>query len=398
MLTDLTKPQKTALLESAKDMRAHLKRAIEIGPEDINAIAVEPMLDALGWTIRDPRQIRRLGGGVITLLSRGRPALRVRSVAAHEPLPGSLGSPDLDDSSWIIVTNGLDWLIFNRQNPARPFRSLSLATAASDESSLEVLALLNHKNFKPEALSEAWMSEAMDADVTRALMRHLDGSEALVSTLSKDLSKQGLRISAEEIRAALSRIDIQLPDIPGDTPAAPVETAPAPEKKLAAGIPAKDAPWPKGTSHAMHRKQTRAYVSYDPKTGEAKLLPGSVLTMDKGKTLTQQLDTMREEARQDGTLEQHNDLLLVTKPVLFDTIRSAASFAAATQVKDLSVWKTPKGQSLADEVASQSKPAKPKPKGTARKKTTPKKQPAPAAAQPIPEPPVETAPEIAASI
>ena len=397
MTNTLSAEKSNAVLEAAKIARAHLKRALDLNPEDVAAISIEPVLDALGWDMRDPRVVRRSGSGLLTLLSRGTPALRMRALPAHEALPGALGESDLSDAKWIVLTNGIDWSIFNARNPGRAFRTFSIADHAGTREALDIISLLDHEVFKPDALDEAWMAEAMDSDVIRALMRHLDGSETLMTALESDLTSQGLAASRREIGAALSRIDIRMngaddaqtpASAPAVTksavtksavtkPAAPArrgpgrppktETSPAaaktsPAKSASAGGKKAGRPpkaksgaarkvaeinnWPDQATHAMKRKQTTAFAHYDSKSGAMQLLPGSRLTKDVGKSIAQDLVERRETALSDGSMIEVDDMLEIVAPLSFDSYRAAASFAAGTEVSSPEAWITPDGKPL----------------------------------------------------
>lgn len=413
-----------ALLSTATAVRGHFRRAIDLAAEDVSAIAVEPVLETLGWNLRDPRQARRSENGVLNLLSRGKPALRIRSLPAHTSIPGSLGETDLVDAAWIVLTNGLEWTIFNAQNPGRPFRIFSLADASSARDSLDVLALLDYEVFKPDALAEAWMAEAMDADVTRALMRHLDASKPLVNALQSDLKAQGLAMAEDDIRAALARIDIQAVDVAQpDVKAAPAEPASKPRTARAAkpaartksksavkpaskvskpatavskdsaktqsttskpattarkgsqkkrGRPATQvgAPvlpegltWPETADYAMQRRKAFAFATYDRKAGTITLQPGSLIAAETGKTITPELQGLRDTCMTSGALvNKGEDLLELKEPLAFKTHRAAATFVAGTEVKDPTIWRAQDGKTLADALPKPKRKTKSKPK------------------------------------
>lgn len=407
MTSELSPDKTDALLSTATAIRQHFRRAVNLGAEDVSAIGAEPVIEALGWNMRDPRNARRQGGGVVTLLSRGRPALRIRALGAHDTLPGSLGEGDLVDATWIVLTNGVEWAIFNARNPGRAFRTFSLSNQASARDSLEILALLDYDVFKPDALAEAWMAEAMDADIIRSLLKHLDASPELIAVLHSDLKGQGISIPQDDIRAALTRIDISMgsaseePASEAVAEVAPTKAKPAgagkakstkskvkpaakaatkssakPSAKTTTKAAGKLAPktgkvptasksgepilpegmaWPDGAPYVMQRKGACAFASHDGRSGKVTLHPGSLIAGQPGKTLLAPLRARRIAGKEDGTLAANGEMLEITQPLEFDGHRAAASFVSGTDVREPEVWRTRDGKTLADKLSKQVK-------------------------------------------
>lgn len=402
MTQNLADEKTEAVMTAATAARTTLKRALDLTAEDVSSIAVEPIMEALGWTMRDPRVVRRGPGSTITLLDRGQPFMRIRAVAAHGALPGSLSQEDVSQSSWYLLTNGLKWAIFNTGNPYRAFRQFSIEDTAATRSSLDILAMLDRDAIKPDALAEAWKAEAIDGMITQSLMRHLDASDDLLEILQTDLGKNGLKISSDDIRGALSRIEITLPGAdaqpqtaagsgqtksgqtrakPGPKPktadsgAAPgtaLETSAAPGARTTKPA-AKPGPkpktgkpdlpegveWPQKASYVMQRKKTIAFASHDGRTGKITLHPGSRISTKTRKTMPHDLELLREDARQKGKLIDQGDTLELTEAMDFDTHRSAATFAAGSDVKAADVWRTPSGATLADKLRAKKRPGHP---------------------------------------
>ncbi len=223
---------KAPLQEALKSLRPIMRRALDLSEHDVSAVIVEPVLTALGWDVRDPRQTRRPGENAsLKLLSSGKTVMTIRAGSSLEPVPEAISASEEDSGEWIVVTNGASWNIFNQRHLSQPFRAISLSDAASQKEAVPVLAMLAREAFQKDGLTEAWMSEAVDRDIERILARHLDGSPALVEAIKSGLSEQGIQIGDTEIRAALSRIDISLGNTPleesgpAETPAISTTTA-----------------------------------------------------------------------------------------------------------------------------------------------------------------------------
>lgn len=420
--SEISKETTQALQEAIRGFRQTLRRAMDLSAADISAIVAEPLLSALGWDVRNPRHVRRPEDGTtLRLLSSGRTALTIRTFPGLSTVPDALPAGLEDTGEWIVLTNGATWKIFNYHNPVHPFRIVSLADAAATREALPVLAMLQREAFQKDTLTEAWIAEAVDRDIERILARHLDGSDALITALQQDLASHGMAISSEDVQAALSRIEVTIgakpaAEISAAAPAAPAEkvtpakarpkaararkpaakkaekpkpaAAAKPKAKpaakaaaKAAAAPAKAAPaeavtlpsspeemkWPRGATHVMHRKKNIAFIRFDKSSGESTLLPGSLITPTIGKALNPQQIQTREDALSSGDITPKGDMLEVQKPISFKSPRAAASFAAATLVKDLTTWKTKSGKPMegvaeaksasAKEAASETAPA-----------------------------------------
>ena len=401
-----------------------MRRAMDLSASDVSAIVVEPILQALGWDTKNPKQARRPDdSSQLRLLSSGKTALTVITSSSLDKVPDSLSGISKDSGEWVIATNGASWHIFNQHNTSQPFRKVSLADAPSAREAAPVLEMLQRDAFLKDSLTEAWMSEAVDQDIERILARHLDGSEALVGVVQENLQSQGITMSSDDVRAALSRIDISLggksateveqvevitpvEEVASETKPArktPAKTArkttskPAAKKaatkpttaKTAKPKPAKaTAPassqtkskataqtteaaaskaaakkaakadvklpstpeelgWPDNATHVMHRKKNIVFIELNENNGESTILPGSLIVANLGKALSAPMIKAREQAVKSNDIAPFgNDMMQVKKPMTFKDPKAAASFSAATLVKDLGAWKTKAGETL----------------------------------------------------
>lgn len=412
------------ILAAAKAARALAKRSLELTSADTMALCAEPVLEALGWDIRNPSHVRRRDGETLRLMEQGKPVMTLHALAMDADLPESI-TPDEEEIDWMAVTNGVDWAIFSQRNPSKVLRKVSLQTVATAKEGLETMLMLQQGSIRKGALAETFAPAVLDDSVAKSLAHHLEGSDALISVILQDLESEGIRADASEVRAALARQG-------GTQQAAPAEEAVTEEKpkkaaaarkprakkttgtkgavkkapaksaakkasasktktqgdaktdaksKAAASKPvstsqdqsddkaaaaktassdeANPAPidWPKEASHVMQRKQVVAYIDYDKKTGKSTLLPGSILNGKAGKSLNPAMIRAREQSLEDGSLKEQGHMAVLTTPMEFENPRLAATFAAATLVKDMSAWKTRKGEPLAEPSTPASKKA-----------------------------------------
>jgi predicted type IV restriction endonuclease len=390
---------------------------MDLSAHDVLAIIVEPVLVSLGWDVRDPRQARRPdASATLKLISSGETSLTVIATSSLTPVPDSLEKEAINDGEWIVVSNGSEWNIFNHQYPGQPLRSLSIKTAESQDAALPVISKLSRETFQKDGLTQAWISEAIDHDIERVLIQHLDGSSQLIDAIRNGLTETGIAASEADIRGALSRINILLgeteitpevaPTSAKETDQAKTEakpsspksgkaakatvkkkakkkaesaktksttakaTTPAAEAATTTKTPAQadvklptqpeELGWPDAATHVMHRKKNIAFIKYNSKSGKCTLLPKSLIVEKVGKTLGLGLNKIRNEALESGDIEVFGKgMLQVKNPIDLPSPRAAASFVAAALVKDTTAWKTKSGRSLQEKASSPKKKTSP---------------------------------------
>ena len=369
-------------------------RAIDLSPADISSTIVEPVLSGMGWTISDPAQVRRPGFGSLLLYRDGIAAIRVDCLSLRSGVSQAIDPSTHDGGAeWMIVTNGRDWNIFHVDMPRRPFRSFSLRDTATAEDATRILELVTPEQFALDGLKKAILSETRDADILRALARHLDGSEALIDAI-KEIVGEVRDIPRTDVKASLDRIEIRLPALetlppaeeapapkaarPGKGKSSPVKAGASGRANAGSGKASKatatvldslatvpilpkdvsrkpalaDLQWPEGTTHAMRRKHNYAFIRFRNRSEATTLLPGSVITPNPGNTLTKQQVALRREAERLGNIVLVDGMFVVMTPLSFPNPRQAATFAAGTLVKDMTVWKARDGTTLKDQVGA----------------------------------------------
>lgn len=363
-------------------------RAVELGAADIASIVVEPILTRIGWKTDDPSQVRRPRFGGFSLRRDGIEVLDISCLSLRSPLPEAM--PDGSNApapEWQIVTNGRDWHLFHREMTHRPFRTFTLRDEETAEDAGHVLDLVAPANFALDSLRRAISAETLDAEVLQALARHLDGSDALIDAIAPMIGDRH-NASRSEIAGALARIPVRLPhasdiatppSVDSSPPAVPTAARKpakprAPRKRstlsslarvpiLPADVEKKPDPatltWPEGTTHAMRRKHTYAFIRFRTRDEATTLLPGSVLTANLGTTLTKEQVASRKDAERLGNLAPVDGMLVVMAPLTFPNPRQAATFAAGTLVKDMAAWKSRSGKTLKDQMVESSEETAP---------------------------------------
>jgi hypothetical protein len=353
------------ILETVKSVRVNLKRGDNLTTSDIAYLAIDPVLEALGWNLRDPREVRREGGDTILLMMGGTVTATIKVLEVGKPLAEKAGKFSKADGDWIITTNGLDWNIYYSKHLNKPIRQALLEGAVSARNSVEALSIIELSGIKITDAADIW-AMSINADVTRALESHLNISDALVAAVTSQLGADS-GADANDVRTALSRLSVAVSQKPLDDTEISKKPTQAKKPKSAAKIKAKkvataakkpvvtkskakavsaEITWPDTSTHIMRRKGTTAFIRHDKKTGISHLIAGSVLSADIGKSLAPSLVKMREDAKFEGNIVDENGSPKVVTSIPLNGPRIAASFVAGAQVRDLSVWQTKNGKDL----------------------------------------------------
>jgi len=261
---DVTLPNDGAgILEAAKASRALHKRADPINRTEVSFLCVEPVLAALGWNTREPRQVRHPDGHVIQLLEKITPLISIHSVEAGKDLPKS--APKDARAPWTIVTNGLTWNVFASEDPKTLVQSISLETPAVARDSLGALAVLSQDGFSSDRLTRSWSPEAVERSITEALSAALASPQDLVPLVRAKLGKFASGLSDEDIAISVGRIKFTVNDAEISVGSTASEEAPAAAKNPAPKNAPKKAGARKGTakkpSAKTHSKRTGKTVS-----------------------------------------------------------------------------------------------------------------------------------------
>jgi hypothetical protein len=392
-----------AVLNAAKAARTFLSKGIELSATDTMSLIVEPTLEALGWDPKDPTQVRRQSSSIQLAADE---QITVAVTAINQPIAKSAGRQARTTDGWIILTNGIEWNIFNSRKPGFVFRSASFETPAKAKKTLEVLRMFRPAALSSGTLNRKWTEETFDQDVAEALAAHLRGGEEMFAAVRANLSESGVRFLVGDLKKALRRLTVQIsthdthsqftPQGPDDAPSKNTKVASEAKSSPAKKVAAKSAPkskdpvisgsqeWPEEATHCMRRKKNVAYINLNPMIGTATLMPGSVIVAAPGKALGKQMVDARAEAAADGKLKRKGKLFLVVEPIEFSNPRLAATFAAGTLVKDITAWLDRDGTALDKDFvtniaarAASAKPAKTpaKKKPAAKTPTKGKKKP-----------------------
>lgn len=210
-------------------VRAEIARHRRLNETTTRAVLIDPVLEALGWNIRDMEEVAReyrrgqMRGPVdYALLIRREPRLFVEAKALGEDLTDrrwinqTLGYASVAGTSWIVLTDGNQYTIYNAGAKARAeekvFRTIHIADGAAAE---ETLSLLAREALDETRLEVLWRQQHVDARIRTAL----EGlaRDPIDPAFVRFLRKKVEGLEPQEIRSALGRaqITVGFPPIAG---------------------------------------------------------------------------------------------------------------------------------------------------------------------------------------
>jgi len=386
---DITEADAKQITDTANIIRGHSRQKIDMTSADVAAVVVEPVLSALGWNIRNLKEVRRGETGVLKLFIGKEEVL---SIVCH-PLNSSPDDLGGKIAGWEIHTNGVLWRVFSPSSKTSSIRSFTFETPNSARASIADFTLLQREILSHDALTDAWMADSINRDIAAALARHTAGSEEMLRLIQQDLSQGGVDLSLEIIAGAFARISSPDESVPSGVSKRPkAEKAATPKRKssrvapksrtkagskpksaapdpaakktpVAAAKVSKSRPkrrrsklpdfdpetaeWPEDATHRMVRKRSVAFVRQNP-AGGVYVLPGTYVAAKEGKNVPPAIKEMRAQLQKDGVLIARKGMLVVQEPIALDNLRAAASLACGTLVGDARVFQDKARQTITE--------------------------------------------------
>jgi hypothetical protein len=199
--------------------RAH---ASTVSEADTKAGLIEPIIEELGWDIRDPeevrREYRRLGTDnpvdyALLLLRTPRLFVEAKGIGGHLDDPRwsnqTVAYATAAGVEWVALTNGAQWRIYNAHAPVpiekKLFRAVDLDKDPDEV--VRVFRLLGKDNMGENLVDELWKSYFVDRQVRHALVELFSGGEpakelvGAVRHLVPSLTPRDIRSSLTRARA-----------------------------------------------------------------------------------------------------------------------------------------------------------------------------------------------------
>lgn len=216
----------TKLVQTIEAIRAKLEgyRALSLKETPTRTIVIDPLLEALGWDVRDPDEVQleypTVGGGAVdyALKINGRPVLLVEA----KPLEDTLNVKDVAQLvayaanagiQWCILTNGLTWKVYKSMEECEAPDKLMFEVSLDpcDSKDLPVQDLAEHMwRFSREEMAKGTLDALgeqtfTDGKVRKALDSILRDPPPRFISLLKAKTGDG-NLSSQRIRDSLARI------------------------------------------------------------------------------------------------------------------------------------------------------------------------------------------------
>ncbi|MGD9647469.1 MAG: hypothetical protein AB7U73_17275 [Pirellulales bacterium] len=206
-----------------QDRRLGEQNAKGLGEQNTKASLIEPILEALGWDIRDPDEVHREFKPTTrdspvdyALKLLRKPRLFVEAKGLGENLSDRkwvsqmLGYATMAGVEWCVLTNGNEYRVYNASAPVEAeeklFRSVRLVESDTAEA-VDLLRLISRANMEENLLDVLWSAHFVDRRVKEALGQMLDSvDKALVRLIRRRVPK----LSPKEIAESIRRLDVAI--------------------------------------------------------------------------------------------------------------------------------------------------------------------------------------------
>ncbi|MCC6228470.1 MAG: hypothetical protein IT432_04505 [Phycisphaerales bacterium] len=215
----------TALGSAIEVIAAKAKRFGDrhLGEQNTKASLIEPLLEALGWDIRDPdevhREYRAKGRDkpvdyALKLMRKPRLFLEAKglgeSLGERKWITQVLGYAVVAGVEWCVLTDGDEYCFYNATAPLdadeKRFCSVRLSQATAPEAE-EILGLLSRKNLEDNLLDVLWVGHFVDRRVKSALTSLLSQPDKRVVELVR---KEVPKLSPRDIADSIRRLDVRI--------------------------------------------------------------------------------------------------------------------------------------------------------------------------------------------
>jgi hypothetical protein len=263
-----------------------------IGEQNTKAMLIEPILEALGWDIRDwdevHREFRAKSGDSpvdYALKIMRTPRLFLEAKGLGEDLSDRkwvaqvLGYATVAGVEWCVLTDGDEWRFYNSTAAVdaeeKLFRRVRLSDGNHDEA-LETLSLLARDNIEGNLLEPLWAAHFVDRKVKEALLQMLESRDAGIVRL---IRRKAPKLKPKQVVESLGRLEVRI-DSPAVRPTVAVKPAsseprrgtPSPKPSTGRKPKAKDGLADLITANVL-KAPLRLFSRYRKQLLEAMLLP-----------------------------------------------------------------------------------------------------------------------------
>lgn len=271
----------------------HKFRDRSIGEQNTKASLIEPILEALGWNVRDPDEVHREFKPTsqdkpvdYALCLMREPRLLVEAkglgelLSDHKWIAQVLSYATVAGVEWCVLTDGNEYCFYNAaaRVPAEQklFHKLRL-TECDENEAVHMLACLAPTNLEKNLLDEFWNAHFVDRRVKSALLRMTGSPDSgLVRLLRKRVPRLTPRQITQSLRRLAIRIELPTVALSGVTNSPTKRSA----SRKASAKKGSEAPRPSGQvtladliAAGVFRPPVRLYRKYKGRILEATLKP-----------------------------------------------------------------------------------------------------------------------------
>jgi hypothetical protein len=258
----MTDHPRSKLQDAIADVLAKVGRFQDrsLGEQNTKASLIEPILEALGWDIRDPDEVHREFKPTaqdkpvdycLSLLRK--PRLLVEAKGLGETLADRkwigqiLGYATVAGVEWCVLTDGNEYRFYNASVPLdadeKLFFQIKL-TESPPEEAARTLKLISRNDLQENLLEVLWSAHYVDRRVKYAL-------QEMVTTRDRGLirliRRKAAKLTPREIAESLRRLDIRV-EFPSLMPESQKHTKGATSKR-------------KNDERRQHKKEKKTYAA-----------------------------------------------------------------------------------------------------------------------------------------
>ncbi|MBO2454200.1 hypothetical protein J4573_44430 [Actinomadura barringtoniae] len=191
---------------------------LDLIEDDTRAVLIDPVIQALGWDIYQPREVRRSYRRAgwenpvdYALLISGQPRLFVEAKAItknlddHRWIAQSISYATVAGVPWVALTNAREWRIYNTHAPVPAAEKLFKATLTASDEASNLLHLLSKASITDGTLDAQWHAAKIDEQVRATLTELICGPKPHDEAVSL-ISRHTTGLSAHDIRASLAHL------------------------------------------------------------------------------------------------------------------------------------------------------------------------------------------------
>ena len=284
-----------AIQEAVGKIRKYQDR--NLGEQNTKATLIDPVLEALGWNVRDADEVYREFKPTtrdspvdyaLTILRK--PRLFVEAKGLGETLSDRkwiaqvLGYATVAGVEWCVLTDGDEYRFYNATAPLDAEEKLFCSVRLTDDEPSDVaktLTLISRANMEENLLDVLWSAHYVDRRVKSALQ---DMFSSVDRSLVRIIRHRESKLTPKEIGESLRRLDIKVESVT-PLPVSPTRKSSAAPRKLPTKSPARRATAAKRTTaHSrvsladvigagLLSPPTRLFRKYKGQILEATLLP-----------------------------------------------------------------------------------------------------------------------------